>query len=155
MKLIFTKEIDAYRLWRQQVLMMSFLEALLLAVVSGLFVITAIVSYAFTKGAVSLTSLKKYLTALQPRLRRPAAMDPRAEQESLEVLLNHLKTTCDPAVISANNDLRTLVGTTYAKIKECSEQQAGDRSSWIQLREVTRDFNEFYFPDAGSRPLRN
>ena len=155
MKLIFTKEIDAYRLWRQQVLMMSFLEALLLAVVTGLFVITAIVSFSFTKGAVSLTTLKKHLAALQPRLRRPAAMDPKAEQESLEVLLNHLKTTCDPAVITANKDLRTLVGTTYAKIKECSEQQADDRSSWIQLREVTRDFNEDYFPDAGSRPSRN
>jgi hypothetical protein len=155
MKLIFTNEIDAYRLWRQQVFMISFLEMLLLVVVSGLFVVTAIVSFAFTKGAVSLTILKNYLAALQPRLRRPATIDPKAEQESLEVLLNHLKTTCDPAVISANKDLRILVGTTYTKIKECSEQQAGDRSSWIQLREVTGDFNEFYFPDAGSRPSRN
>lgn len=138
--------IASYATWRKGVLMMAPLEIVLSLVVAGLLVMTFIAGGTGTAGKRSIAALRNYLQGLQSRMADPGTLNPEAEREDMEVLVNRVKATCEQPVISGNRELEELFGQAHTKMQAIDQQQVRQRSSWLQLKSVTNSFYELYYP---------
>lgn len=143
----------AYAAWRKGVLLIAPLESVLILVVTGLLVVTFVVSGATTAGKRSIATLKAHLQGLQSRMADPGNLDPEAEREDMEVLLNKVKATCEQPVITGNRELAQLFGRTHTTMQAIDQGQVRKRGAWLQFKGVTNSFYEQYFPRLASSPL--
>jgi hypothetical protein len=147
MKHILQQQMISYRKWRKEVLLFGFPDLLLIIVVLGLIIMMVAVCIKSTGGSSSITALKNYLNALQSKFTGLSAIDAEAERAELERLLINVKSNCDKEVISGNAELKTMFGNTCRQVKSVTDsKEAGNRSSWQKLKDVTTGFDEFYFP---------
>lgn len=153
MKLTLKERIASYAAWRKGVLLVAPLEIVLILVVAGLLVMTFIVGGATTAGKRSIAALRSHLQGLQARMADPGTLDPEAERENMEVLLNKVKATCEQPVISGNPELEELFGRTHTTMQAIDQGQVRKRSSWLQLKGVTNSFYELYFPRLATSPF--
>lgn len=140
--------IAAYATWRKGVLLLAPLEILLIVVVAALLVMTFFTSLTSTIGKQSIAALKAHLQGLQSRLSVPAALDPEAERERLEVLFNKVKGSCEQPVISGNKELQDLLVQTDTRMQAIDVKQSRQRGAWIQWKGVTHSFYEQYYPPS-------
>lgn len=143
----------SYATWRKGVLLIAPMEIVLMLVVAGLLVITFIVSGVSTTGKRSIAALKAHLQGLQSRMAEPGTLDPEAEREDIEVLLNKVKATCEQPVISGSRDLAELFGRTHTTMQAIDQGQMRKRGAWLQFKGVTNSFYELYFPHQALAPF--
>lgn len=153
MKQNIKERIATYVRWRKGVLLIAPLEVVLILVVAGLLVMTFIAGGTATAGKHSIAALKNYLQGLQSRMAEPGTLDPEAEREDMEVLLNKVKATCEQPVISGNRELAELFGRTHDTMQAIDPGQVRKRGSWLQFRSVTDSFYELYFPGLVKTPV--
>lgn len=147
------EQMAAYAAWRKGVLLIAPLEIVLILVVAGLLVMTFIVGGATTAGKRSIAALKTHLQGLQWRMAEPDALDPEAEREDMEMLLNKVKGTCEQPVISGNRELAELFGRTHTTMQAIDQGQVRKRGAWLQFKGVTNSFYELYFPHLTTSPF--
>lgn len=146
MKLSIQHELKRYTEWRKGVLAISLLEVLLLAVVTGLVVMTIYVCTKPTRGPLSIKALRDHLNDLQARFKNPLSINAENERKALEILMNDVKGTCDKELISGDVDLKETFDKTCKQIRSITAaKEVGAKSSWLKLNAVSSNFNEFYF----------
>lgn len=136
----------SYAAWRKGVLLIAPFEIVLVLLVAGLLVMTFIVGGATTAGKRSIAALRAHLQGLQSRMADPGTLDPEAEREDMEVLLNKVKATCEQPAISGSRELAELFGRTHTTMQAIDQQQVRKRGSWLQFKGITNSFYELYFP---------
>jgi hypothetical protein len=146
MKLSIQHQLKRYREWRKGVLVISLLEILLLAVVTGIVIMTIYVCTRSTRGPLSIKALRDHLNDLQVRFKNPLTINAETERKALEILLNDVKGSCDKELISGNVDLKEMFDKTCKQIRSITaNKEVGTKSSWLKLNAVSSGFNEFYF----------
>jgi hypothetical protein len=119
---------------------------LLIIAVVGLLILTVSVCIKFTKGPLSTAALLRQLQILQAKFMQGKTIDPDTQRQEMEILQNKLKTSSDPALISANSDLKQLFSSNCQAIQSVLERPLlENRTSWIKLNTMMLDFNSHYF----------
>lgn len=126
---------------------MSFLQITLLIIVLSLTAVAIFVSLQSTTPTLHLLSLKNYLIALRSKLVSPELVSADKERAEIEVLLNKVKTSSSLQNISDDKELKSLLNETCERIKIIvGSSESDQKTAWHKFKNVTFDFNEFYYP---------
>jgi hypothetical protein len=128
------------------ILLITFPQILLLAILAILLVQLVTSCIQFTKGPFDIKALKKQLRSLQLKFVTAALINPELERKTMEILQNKIKTSSEQSVISGDKDLKQLSASNCKDIQLAMINiNVINRSSWIKFKELMFSFDEFYF----------
>lgn len=131
---------------RQQVLLLSPLHLLLIAVVPLLFILTFAASFASTAPKKALGQLKQYLASIGQ-----ADLSSRTTKEALvglEKRLNSVKTHCTPEALRSDTDLMSLLQSVLMQIAAYKDTGKPFPPSLRMFAASINHFYTVYFPGA-------